>query len=48
MGQKTHPYGFRLGIVKDWKAHWYASNGTVLPEPGSGRPEVEGQHQEGI
>ena len=29
MGQKTHPYGFRLGIVKDWKAHWYASNGTA-------------------
>ncbi len=28
MGQKTHPYGFRLGIVKDWKAHWYASNGS--------------------
>ena len=19
MGQKTHPVGFRLGIVKDWK-----------------------------
>ena len=26
MGQKTHPYGFRLGIIKDWKAHWYAPN----------------------
>jgi len=24
MGQKTHPYGFRLGITKDWKSHWYA------------------------
>ncbi len=24
MGQKTHPYGFRLGIVKDWKSRWYA------------------------
>lgn len=24
MGHKTHPYGFRLGIVKDWKAHWFA------------------------
>ena len=29
MGQKTHPYGFRLGIVKDWKAHWFASNGKA-------------------
>jgi small subunit ribosomal protein S3 len=29
MGHKTHPYGFRLGIIKDWKAHWYASNGSA-------------------
>ncbi len=28
MGHKTHPYGFRLGIIKDWKAHWYASSGS--------------------
>ena len=26
MGQKTHPFGFRLGIIKDWKTHWYAPN----------------------
>ncbi len=24
MGQKVHPYGFRIGIVRDWKAKWYA------------------------
>lgn len=24
MGQKVHPHGFRLGIVKDWKSRWYA------------------------
>lgn len=24
MGQKVHPTGFRLGIVKDWETHWYA------------------------
>ena len=24
MGQKTHPIGFRLGIVKDWQARWFA------------------------
>lgn len=24
MGQKTHPIGFRLGIVKDWRSRWYA------------------------
>lgn len=23
MGQKTHPIGFRLGIIRDWDAHWY-------------------------
>ncbi len=24
MGQKVHPYGFRLGITKDWLSKWYA------------------------
>lgn len=24
MGQKTHPYGFRLGGVKPWKSRWFA------------------------
>lgn len=24
MGHKTHPIGFRLGIVADWQARWYA------------------------
>ncbi|HEY4837049.1 MAG TPA: 30S ribosomal protein S3 [Candidatus Acidoferrales bacterium] len=24
MGQKTHPYGFRLGYNKMWKSRWYA------------------------
>ncbi len=24
MGQKVHPKGFRLGITKDWDAHWFA------------------------
>ena len=24
MGQKTHPLGFRLGVVKDWRSRWYA------------------------
>lgn len=24
MGHKTHPIGFRLGIVKDWQSHWFA------------------------
>ncbi len=24
MGQKVHPYGFRLGVNKTWSANWYA------------------------
>src|SRR5690606_7493566 len=24
VGQKTHPRGFRLGIVSPWKSRWYA------------------------
>ena len=24
MGQKVHPYGFRLGYNKTWKSRWYA------------------------
>ena len=24
MGQKVHPYGFRLGITKDWLSKWYS------------------------
>jgi len=25
MGQKTHPIGFRLGIIKDWNSKWFAT-----------------------
>ncbi len=24
MGHKVHPIGFRLGIIRDWQAKWYA------------------------
>ncbi|MGF1505444.1 MAG: 30S ribosomal protein S3 [Anaerolineae bacterium] len=24
MGRKVHPTGYRLGVIKDWNAHWYA------------------------
>lgn len=27
MGQKVHPTGFRLGIIKDWDSRWYAEKG---------------------
>tara|TARA_R110002049_G_scaffold78720_4_gene200376 strand:- start:6046 stop:6738 length:693 start_codon:yes stop_codon:yes gene_type:complete len=28
MGQKVHPNGIRLGIVKDWTSKWYADSKT--------------------
>jgi small subunit ribosomal protein S3 len=28
MGQKVHPTGIRLGIVKDWSSKWYADSKT--------------------
>ena len=28
MGQKVHPTGIRLGIVKDWASKWYADSAT--------------------
>ena len=24
MGQKVHPFGFRLGVYEDWNAHWFS------------------------
>ncbi len=29
MGQKTHPIGIRLGIIKTWDSRWYLKNGYV-------------------
>jgi small subunit ribosomal protein S3 len=25
LGQKTHPIGFRLGVIKDWQSRWFAA-----------------------
>src|SRR6202162_4158939 len=34
MGQKVHPYGFRLGFNKPWRSRWFAKQGyaKLLPE----------------
>ncbi len=24
MGHKVHPFGFRIGVIRDWQAKWYA------------------------
>jgi small subunit ribosomal protein S3 len=27
LGQKTHPVGFRLGVIRGWDSNWYAEDG---------------------
>ena len=29
MGQKVHPHGFRVGVIKDWDSRWYAREDKV-------------------
>jgi small subunit ribosomal protein S3 len=29
LGHKVHPFGFRIGIIRDWQAKWYAEKGYV-------------------
>ena len=26
MGQKVHPHGLRIGVIKDWDSKWYADS----------------------
>ena len=30
MGQKVHPHGMRVGVIKDWDSRWYARNDKVV------------------
>lgn len=32
MGRKVHPYGFRLKVIRDWQARWYAKPGAQYNE----------------
>jgi small subunit ribosomal protein S3 len=44
LGQKVHPYGFRLGIIKDWRSRWYSEKeyaGTRLTHAGVSAVEIE-------
>lgn len=45
MGQKVHPYGFRLGIIKPWRSRWYAEKeyGETLQEDLRIRSFVKGR-----
>lgn len=43
MGQKTHPYGFRLGITKPWKSKWFTNKdySKLLVEDGYIRKTIK-------
>ena len=46
MGQKTHPYGFRLGYNNTWRSRWYAdgkSYANLLHEDLQLRQELLGR-----
>ena len=45
MGQKVHPYGFRLGYIKSWHSNWYARDkyGEMLQEDLKIRSYIEKQ-----
>ena len=47
MGRKVHPTGYRLGVIKDWNAHWYAEGrqfSELLDEDRQIRNEVHAMH----
>jgi len=45
MGQKVHPYGFRLGYTKTWRSRWFAHHGyaTLLHEDLRLKRELRGR-----
>lgn len=32
MGQKVHPIGFRIGVIKDWQSKWYSDKRTTYTQ----------------
>ena len=48
MGHKVHPVGFRLGIVRDWSAKWYAdaNYATFLHEDLKLRGAIQSKYRE--
>ncbi len=44
MGQKVHPYSFRLGYIRDWNSRWFAKNkdfGKLLVEDAKIRKHIK-------
>lgn len=51
MGQKVHPYGFRLGYTKDWRSRWFSKKdyATLLHEDIALREDIRKRlHHAGI
>ena len=47
MGQKTHPKGFRLGVIYDWDSRWFARKKNSCRTPPR-RQEDPGFHKNGV
>ncbi len=48
MGQKVHPKGFRLGIVKEWDSRWFGTRKTtpdLLVEDRAIRQHIKTRHK---
>ena len=45
MGQKVHPYGFRLGYNRTWRSRWFSKRefGTLLLEDLKLKKELKGR-----
>ncbi len=48
MGRKVHPYGFRLGVIREWQARWYADKhfDEFLHEDLKLRKAIQGKYTE--
>lgn len=43
MGQKIHPVGFRVGVIRDWESRWYATKemGALIAEDAAVRKFIK-------
>ncbi len=50
MGHKVHPFGFRLGYIRDWQTHWFADRAeqyrTNLQEDLQIRDHIINKHRD--